>query len=186
MINPAPYNYFNRMRHYDPIPKGSQIECPAVRYLYYVIANTLQARGEFTRVNEEDMMILAKDFILDCNLTLNLGALLVFYLAYQSHQTRGPICCGGVITILTRAHHINIGNLQPMVGVRHLGFATLNACGMVRRRQGRYFLDIPGADHLITAPLSHGLFSIEDGVCIMMRMLKQIYPNKRYPKKMMK
>ena len=107
-------------------------------------------------------MILAKAAIPECNLTLNLGALLLFYLAHQSLQYRGPIFYGGVITVLARALHINIGNLQPLVGVHRLGFATLNACGMVRRRQGRYFLDIPGADHLIAAPLPHGLFSIED------------------------
>ena len=40
--------------------KGGQIESPVIRYLYYVIANTLQARGEFTRVNEEEIIILAK------------------------------------------------------------------------------------------------------------------------------
>ena len=113
-------------------------------------------------------MILAKAVISDCNLTLNLGALLVFYFAYQSHQTRGPICCGGVITVLARALHINIGNLQPLVGVRRLGFATLNACGMVRRRQGRYFLVIPRADHLIAAPLPHGHSLSRMDVCIMM------------------
>ncbi len=68
-----------------------------------------------------------------------------------------------MITVLARALHINIGNLQPLVGVRCLGFTTLNACGMVRRRQGGYFLNIPGADHLIAAPLPHSLFSIEHG-----------------------
>ena len=41
MIDPPPYSYFNRMRIYDPIPTGSQIECPVVHYLHYVIANTL-------------------------------------------------------------------------------------------------------------------------------------------------
>jgi hypothetical protein len=68
-----------------------------------------------------------------------------------------------VITILVRALHINIGNLQPLVGVRRLSFANLNACSMDKKRQGRYFLVIPGADHLITAPAPNGLFYIEDG-----------------------
>jgi hypothetical protein len=66
--------------------------------LHYVLSNTLQARGEFTRVNEEDMMVIAKAVIPNCNLTLNLGAIILFHLEYKSHQTRGPICCGGVIT----------------------------------------------------------------------------------------
>jgi hypothetical protein len=53
------------MSVYEPVPKGGDIDCPAVRYLYYVIAKTLQARGEFTRVNVEDMMVLAKAAIQD-------------------------------------------------------------------------------------------------------------------------
>jgi hypothetical protein len=34
---------------------------------------------------------------------------------------------------------------------------------MVKKRQGRYFLIIPRADHLIAAPMPNGLFSIEKG-----------------------
>jgi hypothetical protein len=143
--------------------RGDQTECPAVCYLYYIIPKTLQACDEFIRVKEEDMMILTEVVILEYNLTLNLGAILLFYLAYHAFQSRGPICRGGVITVLARALHINIGNLQPFVGVHRLGFTTLNSRGMVRRRQGSYFFNIPGDDHLIATPLSQGIFSIEDG-----------------------
>jgi hypothetical protein len=59
---------------YDSIPKGVDSECHAVYYLYYVIANTMQARGEFTMVHEEDMMVLAKAAIPGCNMTPNLDA----------------------------------------------------------------------------------------------------------------
>jgi hypothetical protein len=42
------------------LPKGSHTKSLAIHYLYYVIANTLQACGEYTRVYENDMTILAK------------------------------------------------------------------------------------------------------------------------------
>jgi hypothetical protein len=34
---------------------------------------------------------------------------------------------------------------------------------VVRKINGRYYLNIPGADHLIAAPLPNDLFSIENG-----------------------
>ena len=89
-------------------------------------------------------MVLAKAAIPNCNLTPNLGALLVFYLKYQALQTRGPIACGGVVTVLANALHIDLGNLRPLLGERRIGFTTLNACGMVKKRQGRYFIHIHG------------------------------------------
>ena len=52
--------------------------------LLYVIssmcANTLQARGEFTRVNEDEMLILAKAAQVDTDITPNLGTMLLFHL----------------------------------------------------------------------------------------------------------
>jgi hypothetical protein len=141
----------------------SGVKPNVLQFPIYIVAKTLQACGEFIRVKEEDMMILAEVVILEYNLTLNLGDLLLFYSAHHSFQSRGPICRGGVITVLARALHINIGNLQPLVGVHRLGFTTPNSRGMVRRTQGIYFLNIPGDDHLIATPLSQGLFSIEDG-----------------------
>jgi hypothetical protein len=131
--------------------------------LYYVIANTLQARGDFTKVNEEDMMILAKVVFPESNIRPNLGAILIFYLHHQAREARVPICGGGVITVLARRLHINVSNLRALEGPRHLGFTTLNACGMVRKIDGRFYFNIPGDDHLIAAPLPNGLFSTEDG-----------------------
>jgi hypothetical protein len=56
-----------------------------------------------------------------------------------------------------------VSNLQALEGPLHLGFTTLNACGMVRIINGRYYFNIPEANHLISAPLPNGLISIEDG-----------------------
>jgi hypothetical protein len=81
-MNPSPLNYFSRMKVPYTLPQGNNIKYPSISYLYYVIAYTLQVCGDFTRVNEEDMMVLAKAAIQDCNLTLNLGAILLFYLEF--------------------------------------------------------------------------------------------------------
>ena len=78
------------MRIPSTLPWEKSIECPAILYLYYVIANILQARGDFTRVNEEDMMVLAKVVFPNNNTRPNLGALLVIYLKHQALEARGP------------------------------------------------------------------------------------------------
>ncbi|KAK1644314.1 hypothetical protein QYE76_062119 [Lolium multiflorum] len=59
-LKPSPSMYFSRMRVASTLPRRNSIKCHVIRYLYYAIANTLQARGDFTRLDEEDMMILAK------------------------------------------------------------------------------------------------------------------------------
>jgi hypothetical protein len=51
-LNPTLSQYFDRMSRNRPSRQGNNIECPSIRYLCYVIANTLQARGEFTRLNK--------------------------------------------------------------------------------------------------------------------------------------
>ena len=91
-LNPSPSRYFTRMSVSSTLPQGNCIECLSIRYLYYVIANTLQARGDFRRLNEEDMMILAKFAFPDSNIRPNLGALLIIYLNHQALEARGPIC----------------------------------------------------------------------------------------------
>ena len=97
-LTPSPRSYFHQMSKYSGTPKGGQIESPAICYLYYVIANTLQARGQFTKVNEEEMIILAR---------ADLGAFLLFHLDRQAVQTRGAITCGGIITLLAERLLIN-------------------------------------------------------------------------------
>jgi hypothetical protein len=82
------------MRVPDTLPEGNNIECPTINYLYYVIDNTLQARGDFTRVNEDDMMVLTKAIFPNCNIKPHLGVLLVMYLKHQALEARGPICGG--------------------------------------------------------------------------------------------
>jgi hypothetical protein len=73
MLSPSPLEHFHSMDLYNNVPKGGDIECHAIHYLYYVIANTLQACNEFTRVNEEDMLVLVKAAIPEFNMTPNLG-----------------------------------------------------------------------------------------------------------------
>jgi hypothetical protein len=162
LLSPSTIKYFHTMDVYDSIPTGGDIECHAVRYLYYVITNTLQACGEFPRVNEEDMMVLAKAANPGCNMTLNLGAMLLFYLYHQVVQTRRPIVCGGVATVLANTLQIPIGNLQPLASERCLGFLTLRSCHMITKSNGRFVVHIPGAGRTYPAPLPHYLFSIED------------------------
>jgi hypothetical protein len=48
------------MSIYENSPKGTHIEIPAIRFLYYVIANTLHACGKLTTVNEVGMIISPK------------------------------------------------------------------------------------------------------------------------------
>jgi hypothetical protein len=85
-------------------------------------------------------MVLTKAAISTCNMTPNLGTILFFYLNYQALQRRGPISCGGVITVLANALRLNLGNLQPLPGERRVGFTTLNACDMVKKCHGRYLM----------------------------------------------
>lgn len=118
------------------------------------------ARGNFTRINEEDMMILAKAVFSNSNQTLA---------PFSSFTTKhlklgGPYADRGVfITVLARGLNFNVSNVQALEGPHRLGFTTLNACGMVRKINGGFYFSIPRADHLIAAPLPNGLFSIEDG-----------------------
>jgi hypothetical protein len=135
-MNPSPLNYFSQMKVPNTLPQGNNNECPAIRFSYYVTANTLQARGDFTSVNEEDMMVLAKVVFPNCNIRPHLGALLIIYLKHQALEARGPIYGGRVITVLARGLNINVSNLQALEGPHRLGFSTLNACGMVRKING--------------------------------------------------
>jgi hypothetical protein len=75
--------------------------------------------------NEDDMMILAKAAIPNCNVTPHLGAILLFHLERQVHQTRGDITCGGIETILATALAINVSELQPLYGERRVSYTTL-------------------------------------------------------------
>jgi hypothetical protein len=164
-----------------PINKGKYIQCPAIRYLFYVIANTLQARNEFTRLNDEDILVLAKAAIPNNNVSLNLGAVLVRYLEFQSNVSQGPLTCGGVITVLATAMGIDLSNLQPLLGERRVGFSTLKACKMLTRRGGVYYVHIAGARRLYPAPLPHGLFSIEEGRLLYDVQVEQHQPEEEIP-----
>jgi hypothetical protein len=75
-----------------------------------------------------------------------------------------------------------MSNLRALEGPRHLGFTTLNACGMVRKMNGRYYFIIPGADHLIAAPLPNGLFSIEAGILHYDAQVEENLPQQMNPK----
>lgn len=75
----------------SPDQRASHIECPAIHYFYYVIANTLQARGEVLKVNEGNIFILAKATNQSSNHTQSLGTILLLRLSRQANQTRGGI-----------------------------------------------------------------------------------------------
>lgn len=131
LLNPPPLYYFNQMSFHKPIPKESSMESPAIHYFYYVITNTLQARGEFARLNEEDMMTLAHAMIPASNMSPNLGAMLLLHLCRQAHQTRGSITWGGVITVKANELGINLGNLHPLDGSRRVSILVLWSAGMI-------------------------------------------------------
>ena len=59
-LNPQPIDYFKQISIESNTPKGGNIECLAIRYLFYVIANTLETRGKFTRINEDEISSLQK------------------------------------------------------------------------------------------------------------------------------
>ena len=86
LLNPQPYKYFKRTSVQSDISKGGNIECPAIRYFFYVISKTLQARGEFTYVNEDEKLILAKAAQYQTTMTPNLGTVVLFHLYRQAHH----------------------------------------------------------------------------------------------------
>lgn len=137
------------MNIYTLIPKGTSIESPAIRYFYYVIANTLQSRGEFTKLNLEDMITLAKAAIPTSNMTPKLGAMLLFHLSRQAHHTCSSIICGGVITVLANEFGINLGNVCPLDGNRRVSLLDLSSAGMIITKKGRICIRILGVGHLL-------------------------------------
>lgn len=163
MFDPSLVHYYYQMSFWKPNPKGNIIESPAIHYFYYVIANTLQARGEFTKLNEEDMIILAKAAIPASNMTPNLGAMPLLHLYRQAHQTRGSITCGGVITILANGLGINLGEMRSLDGNQRITFSVLRNAGMVVTKNERIYIRIPGVGHLLPTTMPNVL-SIENGI----------------------
>ena len=78
---------------------------------------------------------------------------------------------------------IDLGNLQPLLGERRVGFSTLRACKMLTRRGGAYYVHIAGAGRLYPAPLPHGLFSIEEGRLLYDVQVEQHQPEEEIPEK---
>jgi hypothetical protein len=76
------------MSIFENTPKGNHIENPVIRYLYDVIADSFLTRANYARVNGDDMIILAKVVIPNCNMMPNLGTILLFHLERQAHQAR--------------------------------------------------------------------------------------------------
>ena len=132
---------------------GGNIECPAIHYFFYVIANTLQAGGEFTRVNEDEMLILAKAAQVDTDIMPNLGTMLLFHLTYQAHQHHGPISCRGVIIVLANSLGVDLSSLAQLTGERVVGTTTLRGTGMITQQQGRTFIRIAGVAELFPTPM---------------------------------
>jgi len=63
--DPHPRQSFLRMSHHGSKQRASCIESPAIHYFYYVITNSLQARGEVSKVNDENILVLGKAANLD-------------------------------------------------------------------------------------------------------------------------
>jgi hypothetical protein len=58
--NPHPRKSFYQMSVHGSRQRASCIESLAIRYFYYVITNSLQARGEVSKVNDEKMPVLGE------------------------------------------------------------------------------------------------------------------------------
>ena len=84
ILNPQPYQHFKRISVECDTSKGGNI-VPFYSLFFYVTANTLQARDEFTYVNEDEMLILAKAAQLQKTMTPNLETMLLFHLHRQAH-----------------------------------------------------------------------------------------------------
>jgi hypothetical protein len=133
------------------------------RYFYYVITNSLQARGEVSKVNEENMLILEKAANLDVSYSPNLGVILLFHRAYQSNFAQADIVCGGVITMLATSLGLNFNHLRPIVGNTLVNMSVLTSATMVVVHQGRHCIQIPGVEHLLPTPMPNN-FSIENKI----------------------
>jgi hypothetical protein len=80
--NPLPRQSFYQMSIHGSRQRTSCIESPAICYFYYVITNLLQARGEVSKVNDENMLILMKAANLDVGYSPNLAAILLLHLTH--------------------------------------------------------------------------------------------------------
>lgn len=116
-IDPYPRQSFYQMSCHGSRQRASCIESLAIHHFYYVITNSLQARGEVSKVNDENMLVLGKEANLDVGYSPNLGAILL-HLAHQENHAQGDIVCGGVITMLANSLGLNYNQLHPIVGRR--------------------------------------------------------------------
>ena len=162
-LEPHPRHSFNQMSYHGYKHRASCIECPAIRYFYYVITNSLQARGEVSKVNEENMLVLGKAANLDVGYSPNLGAILLFHLAHQSNCAQGDIVCGGVITMLANSLGLDYTNLRPIVGNTLVNISVLTSAAMVVVRRRRHCIRIPGVEYLLPTPMPNR-FSIEERI----------------------
>jgi hypothetical protein len=78
MLKHHPLELFCRMNYQGYKHRASYIECPSICYLYYIITNSLQAQGEVSKVNEENMIILGKAANPHIDYTPNLGAIFCY------------------------------------------------------------------------------------------------------------
>jgi hypothetical protein len=121
--------------------KGKHIENLDVRYLYYVNANSLHARGEFTNVNEEDKIMLTKAAFPNYDMTPNLGAMLLFKLDHQDHPLRGDITCRGIAPFLAPSlvsTYVTF-NLWMVRDVLHFEFLELMS-SFLRNKEYSFFI----------------------------------------------
>ena len=109
------------------------------------------------------MLILEKAANLDVGYSPNLGAILLFHLAYQSNCSQGDIVCGGVITMLANSLSLDYTNLRPIVGNTLVNINVLSSATMVMVRRRCYCIRIPGVEYLLPTPMPNH-FSIENKI----------------------
>ena len=150
------------MSHRGSKKRASCIESLAIHYFYYVITNSLQARGEVSKVNDENMLVLGKAANLDVGYSPNLGAILLLHLAHQANHAQGDIVCGGVITMWGNSHGLNYNHLCPIISNNVVNIRVLTSAGMVVVSCGLHCIKILGVAYLLPTPMPKR-FSIEHG-----------------------
>ena len=162
-LEPHSRRSFNQMSYHCYKHRASCIEYPAIRYIYYVITNSLQAQGEVSNLNEENMLVLGKAANLDVGYSPNLGAILLFHHAHQSNCSQGDIMCGGVITMLANSLGLDYTNLRPIAGNTLVNIIVVSSAAMVVVRRRHYCIRIPRVEYLLPTPMPNR-FSIENKI----------------------
>jgi len=142
--------------------RSKTIVHPTLRYIQRVLANTIFGRGETASVIRADEL-----FYLHCMLRRNeeemhfmphLGHFMARHFNYVAKQAQpnGYISCGGVITKLARALHVQTGT-DIVEGPTTLDLAGLTIMQLIRRHHYNYWVTCGPDDVEYKLPLQHPL-----------------------------